>query len=312
MKKITLLTITYSLLTLLAGCGAQSTQQTQATNFQECENWGWVIMESYPRQCKLWEQTFTEKLQIKVENTLKNYKYGVVNRIEDGRDGKQVYISLNGYEYNTAISTQDAILNWSLEDIVLGTRIKIFYEDMVEDSNLLIGHWIEIVSQGLSQNDISLYLKLKHNVSQEYQEKINKEMFDYLNEIDSITNARKIEKTNKLVKALDEHINALLSKYPQDTALPTDINEQYQVLQLNKFELMNLDFGKDFIIGWNTAKEIVKEEGLTMLGQNHNLIVTMVTEKGNRYVTREAKIDDYMKLKDICGEKCKDLVFMTE
>lgn len=165
---------------------------------------------------------------------------------------------------------------------------------------------------GLSENDYNFYLSIKKSLNQKYQNHVNKMVSEYLNKLDKYSNSKKSKINDKVVVKLDDKIAKFLSKFPQDAGLADKDNNKFLMLELLKFELQQLDFKSNNIIGWNKALKIAKSEKLESMAQSHDLTVRFVTKKGNSYTTKEAKIDDYLLLQKACGSTCKNMPIMSE
>lgn len=137
-------------------------------------------------------------------------------------------------------------------------------------------------------------------------------MHDYLNRFSKYSNAEKQIINQNTIAALETKISDLLLQYPQDIALPENINNKYLTYSLLQFELRRFDFATMNIISWEQAWEIAKAGDMQMISQAHDLTVEVVSKDGTKYLTKEAKIDDFIKLKEVCGEECKNIPLATE
>lgn len=164
----------------------------------------------------------------------------------------------------------------------------------------------------LSINDRNFYNTIKKRLVTKYQNAVNKTISKYLNKLDKFSKEKKQRINDKIVWKLDIKISDFLMNYPVDIALPEKANNIYLTLELLKFELMQLDFENENIIWWNTALDIAKIWNIGSLWQTHDLTVTIVTKDWKRYITKEPKIDEYIKLKELCWDKCSDLPMITE
>lgn len=73
---------------------------------------------------------------------------GKITKIENGTDGYQVFVTgQDGKTYNTAISNFDSIDGGTMADIIEGNTIRVYYYDIVEEMDLLIGDDIRILSK---------------------------------------------------------------------------------------------------------------------------------------------------------------------
>lgn len=165
---------------------------------------------------------------------------------------------------------------------------------------------------GLSENDYNFYLSIKKGLKEKYQNHVNKMLFGYLNKLDNYSDSQKEKINEKVVQKLEEKIGNFLLQFPQDIALPEKDNNKFLMLELLKFEIQQLDFKSNNIIGWNNALKIAKSEKLQSMSQSHDLTVKFITKKGNTFLTKEAKIDDYIQLKKACGSQCKNMPILSE
>jgi len=275
----------------------------------------WVDWKTYSNKCVASAQNKVEvdyEWQCKEVSKPLYVVYWKIIKIENWKDGQQIYIKTNNWnEYNTAVSFWDTILNENI-GLYLWNRIKIYYTDQVAAMNLLIWNKVEIVSRWLSENDMNLNKVLKKDLDHKFQSKVNTILYKYLNLVDWYTNEKKQAINNRVVDKLENKISSMLMKYPQDIALPREVNAIYLTYELLNQELRKLDFiGYDYI-GWNKAVELAKDWNIKWLFQTHNLDVQIETLDWKTYFTKEEKIDDFMKLKQECWEKCSDLPIATE
>ncbi len=94
----------------------------------------------------------------------------------------------------------------------------------------------------LSKNDESFYNSIKNRLGNNYQVAVNKTTIKYIKKLYKYSDIKKERINNKLINLLDINISKLLLQYPQDIALPENINNIYLTLELFKFELMQLNF----------------------------------------------------------------------
>jgi len=62
--------ISFACFLMLAGCSSSSSIEPEITNFEECIQAGNPAMESYPRQCRANDKTFTEQIDQPVEKDI--------------------------------------------------------------------------------------------------------------------------------------------------------------------------------------------------------------------------------------------------
>lgn len=86
-------------------------------------------------------------------------------------------------------------------------------------------------------NDESFYNHIKATLDTKYQTKVNTILKNYNKKIEKLSVSKKQKINTKIVSALENEINKLLMKYPQDTSLPTSINNAYLSITLLKMEI---------------------------------------------------------------------------
>lgn len=207
----------------------------------------WVDWKTYWNSCVA---TAQNKVQIAYkwecrENIEKNI-YWEITLIENWKDGKQIYVTTADWTvYTTAVWViGDEFVNWKYWDLVLATRVKVYYTDEVSEMNLLIWNKIEIISKWLWKNDEWLYSKIRETLDEKYQESVDSVIIKYNKLLEKYSNEKKQEITNIMVNKLELKISKFLSNFPQDLALSQTNNNKYMTLSLLKFELMKLDFYK--------------------------------------------------------------------
>lgn len=169
--------------------------------------------------------------------------YGTIREIENGKDGQQIHIvTPEGKKYNTAVSVHDTIVWENISGLYLGTRVKIYYTDEVAAMNLLIWDKVEIISVGLSHNDISFYEVLKKDINKNFQSRIETFIVNYKKKMSKYDTEKRIAINNKIVDKIEALTSNLLDKYPQDIALPKKANDLYLKLEYLKFSFMDIDF----------------------------------------------------------------------
>lgn len=102
--------------------------------------------------------------------------------------------------------------------------------------------WECVTKIELWDNDESFYQSIKNKLSESNQKKVDNVVIKFLVMIQDYSNEKKEEINNKLIFKTDKYITKLLSKYPQDNALPEKVNNLYLKYKLLKFELMKLEF----------------------------------------------------------------------
>lgn len=95
----------------------------------------------------------------------------------------------------------------------------------------------------LSENDMSLYYHASDVVGDEYSKKVSNAVRSYEERMKMLrwSDERRKQAHEETIQQAEEMIFTLLSKYPQDIALPTQANLLYMKLTLIKFELELLD-----------------------------------------------------------------------
>jgi len=94
----------------------------------------------------------------------------------------------------------------------------------------------------LSQNDQNFYETIKDRLDSQYQVWINKAVLKYKNKLLKFSDSEKEKINTLIITKVEKIISDLLAKYPADTALPKNANDQYLTYSLLKFELMKLGF----------------------------------------------------------------------
>jgi len=164
----------------------------------------------------------------------------------------------------------------------------------------------------LSENDENFYNSIKKDLKPWYVKIVDKFLSNYLERMESKEPKEdKVSLNEKMINWLEKRISNLLMQFPQDIALPEFANNKYLTYTLLKFELMKLDFF-DQNISWSKMIEIVKNNEVEWIFQAHDLTVEVKLKNWVTYVTKEKKIDDFINLKVICWEKCKDVTLATE
>jgi len=102
--------------------------------------------------------------------------------------------------------------------------------------------WECKIENRLSQNDENFYNTIKKRLDSKFQIIINRAVVRYKNKLSKLTFVDKEKINDKLILKIEEKISNLLISYPQDIALPENINNKYLTYTLLKFELMKLKF----------------------------------------------------------------------
>lgn len=92
--------------------------------------------------------------------------------------------------------------------------------------------WYEWIS-----NDEKFYNHIKATLDTKYQTKVNTILKNYNKKIEKLSVSKKQKINTKIVSALENEINKLLMKYPQDISLPTSVNNAYLSITLLKMEI---------------------------------------------------------------------------
>lgn len=174
------------------------------------------------------------------------YKYWKITKIENWKDGQNIYITTDKNEiYSTAVSIHDRVddkwNNW----LYLGSKIKIFYYDEVEKMNLLIWDVVEVVTDWLSENDENFLRSLEKEINKTYKEKINTILIKYEKDLNKIDSEKAIKKHNKILNKVDTIISNFLMEFPQDIGLPKKDAERFSKLSYLHLKLMKIDFHKN-------------------------------------------------------------------
>lgn len=200
---------------------------------------------TYPNKCTAGKVKIehTGKCSTKAIST--DYIYGTITDIENGGDGQQITITDSKWvEYSSAVSVHDTIVNKNISgDLYLGTRIKIYYTEILEMyPALLIWDTVEVVSIGLSQNDINLHNVIKDDLDKKYQDKVARIVTNYTKKISKLSDNKKQKVNNRIVSLLENKISTFLDKFPQDIGLSDKNNNIYMFYELLKFEIMSIQY----------------------------------------------------------------------
>lgn len=90
-------------------------------------------------------------------------------------------------------------------------------------------------------NDENFYNHIKANLSKKAQQKVWIVLKKYETRISKFSKIKKQEVNNNVITALENEINKLLMKYPQDIALPESANNAYFTITLLKMEIEKLN-----------------------------------------------------------------------
>lgn len=167
-----------------------------------------------------------------------------VTHIENGKDGIQVQVTgKDNMTYSTAISiVTDTVKWWDHGDIFLWTRIRIYYYDSVDTMNLLIWDVVEILWQGLSENDEWFYKVIRKDLDVKFQNLVDVALVKYSLKLKNYSDEKKRKINNQVIQKVQEKISQFLLQYPQDIALPERVNNIYLSLELLQFELRKLEY----------------------------------------------------------------------
>ena len=112
------------------------------TNFEECANAGYPVMESFPRQCRVGDITFTEDVE---------------QELIGGQRDEHGCLGPAGYSYNEEINT--CIREWELDD-----NQREAAKIAVEFLNPIKGSTITQVDYGECEGCFAVYMSLHLNV----------------------------------------------------------------------------------------------------------------------------------------------------
>lgn len=96
---------------------------------------------------------------------------------------------------------------------------------------------VETTSTTVSDNDRNFLEHLRKNVQESHQEKVDSLLFKIESKTGRMHPTLANKYYDKWVQAIDKKINSILLSYPQDIALPSNVNNQYLVLKLLKLEI---------------------------------------------------------------------------
>ena len=99
---------------------------------------------------------------------------------------------------------------------------------------------VEVVEDDGLTNDERLHQHLKNTMDKELQANVVKSLEIFLTKTKNYSDNNTNKAIDILTKGLEDIIFELISKEPADTSLPKEINDQYNTLQLLKFELLVL------------------------------------------------------------------------
>lgn len=98
----------------------------------------------------------------------------------------------------------------------------------------------------LSQNDQNFYNKIQTSFGARFESAVDTALTKYEANMDAmwLDMVEKQAKNKAVIEKVETMTTEILVKYPQDTALPANVNQRYFVLSYLKFELMMLDFSE--------------------------------------------------------------------
>jgi len=65
-------------------------------------------------------------------------------------------------------------------------------------------------------------------------------------------------------------------------------------------------------IGWIQAQALIKNDEVERISQTHDLEVTLFLKDGRALVTMEPAIDEVLRIIEMCGQACSEIVVATE
>ncbi len=90
----------------------------------------------------------------------------------------------------------------------------------------------------LSVNDQNQYDAFKQKLPQKYIKQVENFMTQYKAKLKTLSETKQTKINSKAIEVLQEATYNIIMKYPQDKALPTQVNNNYMMLTLLKLELM--------------------------------------------------------------------------
>ena len=94
------------------------------------------------------------------------------------------------------------------------------------------------ISTKLSTNDQNFYNTIKTRLDSKYQDAITEIVNNFELELNKYSELKQNRIKESLISKIESKISYLLIQYPQDTALPSSVNDKYLSYTLLKFELM--------------------------------------------------------------------------
>ena len=173
--------------------------------------------------------------------SIESYLEWVITKIENGKDWKMIYIEdNNGVTYSSAVSVLDKTVSKKLAEFQIWDEVKLFYSEILDDSNIVIWDKIEYVWTALSKNDQKKYDVLKSRVALKDQKAITNFVSTYETKLKKL-DIEKQEKLNKtMISKVDVKLNTILEKLPQDSKMDKKTTSMYYFLTLLELELKKL------------------------------------------------------------------------
>jgi hypothetical protein len=93
-------------------------------------------------------------------------------------------------------------------------------------------------TSNLSENDQNFYNTIKDRLDIKYQNAVDKVMTSFDSKLSMYSTDRKNIIKSIMIDKIETKISDMLMQYPQDIALPKNINDKYLTYTLLKFKLM--------------------------------------------------------------------------
>ncbi|MDA9129057.1 peptide-methionine (R)-S-oxide reductase MsrB [Candidatus Gracilibacteria bacterium] len=103
------------------------------------------------------------------------------------------------------------------------------------------------MSNRLSENDQNFYEQIQDEFGPSFVSTVDSALDEYKDRMNMLrfSEEKKLESHQQVIQKVDTMIQDLLIQYPQDSVLPSDVNQRYMILSYLKFELQMLNFSED-------------------------------------------------------------------
>lgn len=134
------------------------------------------------------------------------------------------------------------IVDWKL-----GWMTKMYCEDVYGENGKESWYCKEYISNAEETentdnmtNDERFHVHIKNTLDSKYQDQVAKAINQFKTKTTSYSTTKLNSTIDILAGALSNMVFGIVIKYPADAALPTDVNNQYLMLELLRFELLDL------------------------------------------------------------------------